>query len=128
MTADSSASDARPVARAVLIADGAGCLAAAAALAAAPAASDRLAPLIGARGPLLAALALTGASLLASARKADAGALSRCAAVNATWAAGCALAVRGRHTPTSRTLVRITGVADLAMAIVQGALAAPRRR
>lgn len=115
-------------ARAVLLVDGLGCLAAAGALAAAPSGAPSLAPLLSARGRLLAALGLTGGKLVLASRRGDAGALLRSAAVNLLWAVGCGLGLRARHTPTTRTLVAITGAADLGMAIAQGALAARRHR
>ncbi len=116
----------RSWARAALMADGVGCALAAVGALAIGRLGDELDPISSARIPLGAALAVTSAMLLGSARDARDRDLSRAALVNTAWALGCTAALTARHTRTSRLLVATTAVADAAMAVTQWSLRSDR--
>lgn|GEM_PF-3585306 len=106
-------------ARAVLVVDGAGCLAAGAALAV-PAVGARVA--LRGRWPAVAALALTGAGLLAGARDPRPASLILAGVVNAGWVATCLRATSGRDDAVGRGVLVTTAVLDAAAGGLQLAL------
>ncbi|WP_062393522.1 hypothetical protein [Gordonia phthalatica] len=112
------------VARAVLVVDGGGCLAAAAALMADRRVGDLVHPSQAWRLPVGLALGATSTILLGSAaRQSPTQSAMRCAAlVNAGWVAACVAAL-SRPLPTSgRVLVGTTFALDAAVGTAQWAL------
>lgn len=108
-------------ARSVLAADGAGCLAAAAAMAA----SDSLAALVlpsrTARAPVAASLGATAVMLLSTAARTEptSHGLTRAAAVNLGWVAACCLSIGRSPTRWGTVLIAGTALVDGLAAALQ---------
>ncbi len=107
-------------ARSVLVADGVGCLAAAAVTAASDSVAELVLPASSWRAPVGAALGATGVMLLASARtRPTARDLRRAALVNVGWVGTCALMLRHRPSRWGTALLATTALFDGAAAVLQ---------